>query len=113
MRSPAKLCRAFAFACAATFALAAAAQAPTGYGVNSNGTLFSFDVNNAGTVDIVTTLPFVPEAIDFRPGTSTLYAIDVGAVTTQLYTVNIVTGVATPVGDGFPTTVTGEPSGNY
>lgn len=105
MRSPASLCRALAFACVATFASAAAAQAQTGYGVNSNGTLFSFDVNNAGTVNIVTTLPFVPEAIDFRPGTSTLYAIDVGAETTQLYTVNIQTGGVTPVGDGFPSQV--------
>ena len=113
MRSPLSPCRAFAFACAAVFALAAAAQAQTGYGVNSAGTLFRFDVNNAGTVDIVGTLSFVPEGIDFRPGTATLYALDVGAVTTQLYTVNVVTGVAAPVGSGFPSQVTGQPSGNY
>ena len=114
MRSPVSLCRALALACAAVFALAAAAQAQTGYGVNSNGTLFRFDVNNAGTVNVIgSTLPFVPEGIDFRPGTSTLYALDVGPATTQLYTINIVTGVATPVGDGFPSEVTGQPSGNY
>ena len=113
MRSPVSLCRALAFACAAILAVAAAAQAQTGYGVNSNGTLFRFDVNNAGTVNVVGTLPFTPEGIDFRPGTATLYALDVGAETTQLYTVNIVTGAATPVGDGFPSAVSGQPSGNY
>jgi hypothetical protein len=113
MRSPVRLCRALACACVAVFALAAAAQAQTGYGVNSAGTLFRFDVNSPGTVNIVTTLSFVPEGIDFRPGTSTLYAIDVEAATTQLYTIDIQTGNTTPVGDGFPSAVTGQPSGNY
>jgi hypothetical protein len=97
----------------AAFGLFNSAPAQTGYGVNSGGTLFSFDVNNAGTVNMVSTLPFVPEGIDFRPGTNTLYALDVGAATTQLYTINVVTGVATPVGDGFPSEVTGQLSGNY
>jgi hypothetical protein len=113
MRSPFGLCRALAFACVATFALAAAAQAQTGYGVNSNGTLFRFDVNSTGTVSPVGPVGFVPEGIDFRPGTSTLYALDVGATTTQLYTINIQTGEATPVGDGFPSQVTGQGAGNY
>ena len=47
-------------------------------------------------------LGFTPEAIDFKPGTNTLYAIDVGATTTQLYTVNIFTGAATPTSANFP-----------
>ncbi|HEY9284243.1 MAG TPA: DUF4394 domain-containing protein [Pyrinomonadaceae bacterium] len=113
MRSPVSFCRALAFACAAILAAASAAQAQTGYGVNSAGTLFRFDVNNAGAVAVVGTLPFTPEGIDFRPGTSTLYALDVGAATTQLYTINILTGDATPVGGGFPSAVSGQPSGNY
>ena len=88
-------------------------QAQTAFGVNSNGTLFSFDVNSTGNVNVVGSLGIVPEGIDFRPGTQTLYALDVGPATTQLYTINVVTGVITPVGDGFPSEVTGQPSGNY
>jgi hypothetical protein len=81
-----------------------AARAITGYGVNSAATLFSFDVDAPA---VVTTLGaagavgFVPEGIDFRPGTSTLYAIDVGPNTSQLYTIDITTGVATTVGAAF------------
>jgi hypothetical protein len=113
MRSPVSLCRALAFACAATFALAASADAQTGYGVNSAGSLFSFDVNSPGTVNTIANLPFVPEAIDFRPGTRDLYALDVEADTTQLYRIDVVTGGVMAVGDGFPSEVTGQPSGNY
>ena len=118
MRSPVSLCRALAFACAAIFAVAAAAQAQTGYGIASagadSGTLFSFDVNSPGTTKTIGgTLPFLPEGIDFRPGTSTLYALDVGPDTTQLYTIDIQTGNVTPVGDGFPSEVTGQQAGNY
>ena len=98
---------------AAALAFSPTASAQTGYGVSSAGTLFRFDVNNPGTTTAIDTLGFVPEGIDFRPGTQTLYALDVGAVTTQLYTINVVTGVATPVGDGFPSQVTGQQSGNY
>jgi hypothetical protein len=114
MRSPVSLCRAFAFACAATFALASAAQAQTGYGVTSGRTLFRFDVNSTSmTPTTVTTLPFLPEGIDFRPGTNILYALDVEADTSQLYTINVLTGDVIPVGDGFPSEVTGQPAGNY
>ncbi len=94
-----------ALAFTAPLALAAAAHAGvgfTGYGVNSSGTLFSFDVGTpSAPVQNIGNLGFVPEGIDFRPGTSTLYAIDVGPNTTQLYTVDINTGAATPVGAGF------------
>jgi hypothetical protein len=89
----------------APLALAAAAHAGVGiigYGVNGQGELFSFDVNNpSAPVQNIGNLGFVPEGIDFRPGTNTLYAIDVGPNVTQLYTVNINTGAATPVGEGF------------
>jgi hypothetical protein len=87
--------------------------AQTGYGVNSSGSLFRFDVNNAGSVTVIGTLPFVPEGIDFRPGSSRLYALDVGPATTQLYTVSIINATVTPVGDGFPSEVTGQLAGNY
>jgi len=82
----------------------APAAAQTGYGVDANFTLFSFDVTAPATSTTIGNVGFLPEAIDFRPGTNQLYAIDVGATTTQLYTINIANGVATPVGAGFATT---------
>jgi hypothetical protein len=92
-------------ACALVFALASVTEAQTGYGVDGNGNLFSFDVTAPGSIPItpIGNVGFTPEGIDFRPGTNQLYAIDVGATTTQLYTVNITTAAATPVGAGFPT----------
>jgi hypothetical protein len=81
----------------------APAGAQTGYGVDANFTLFSFDVTAPATSTTIGNVGFLPEAIDFRPGTNQLYAIDVGAATTQLYTINIANGVATPVGAGFAT----------
>jgi hypothetical protein len=85
--------------------LAPASWAQFGYGVNGTGGLFRFDLaspNNA--VSSIGNLGFVPEGIDFRPGTGTLYAIDIGAVNSQLYTVNTSSGMATPIGAGFPST---------
>ncbi|MFT3788862.1 MAG: DUF4394 domain-containing protein [Tepidisphaeraceae bacterium] len=78
-----------------------------GYGVGSDGDLFRFDPDAPAAATTVGFVSPVPEAIDFRPGTSTLYAIDVGETTTQLYTIDTSTAVATPVGPGFPTTVAG------
>lgn len=76
--------------------------AQIGYGVNANNVLFSFDTDNPSVVTPIGPVGFLPEGIDFRPSTATLYAIDIGAVTTQLYTINVATGAATPVGGGFP-----------
>jgi hypothetical protein len=87
---------------AATAATTATAQ--TAYGVNAAGTLFSFDVTTPANVTVhgvVGAVGFVPEGIDFRPGSSTLYAIDIGPNTSQLYTIDIATGVPTTVGAGF------------
>ncbi|MBA4104687.1 MAG: hypothetical protein C0485_02935 [Pirellula sp.] len=81
----------------------APASAQTGYGVDANFTLFSFNVTAPATSTTIGNGGFLPEAIDFRPGTNQLYAIDVGATTTQLYTINITNGAATPVGAGFAT----------
>jgi hypothetical protein len=93
------VCCAFALTLVTT--PAALAQAIIGYGVNSAGTLFSFDVATPATVTthgVVGAVGFVPEGIDFRPGTATLYAIDVGPNTTSLHTIDIVTGTPTLVG---------------
>src|SRR5215204_2548089 len=94
----------FARAFVITLLVSGMGQAQTGFGVNANGNLFSFDVTLPGSIPINTigNLGFTPEAIDFKPGTNTLYAIDVGATTTQLYTVNISTGLATPTSSNFP-----------
>lgn len=89
----------------------APAQQVTGFGVTGNGVLFRFDTATPNAVTTIGNLGIVPEAIDFRPlsaaqiasgDTPTLYAIDVGPTTTQLYTVNTQTAAVTPVGSGFP-----------
>src|SRR5262245_56308587 len=91
--------------CALMLALACVTEAQTGYGVDANGNLFSFDVTAPGSIPItpIGNVGFVPEGIDFRPGTNQLYAIDIGAATTQLYTINITTAAASPTSAGFPT----------
>lgn len=104
--------RSFVVSAAALVAAAGAAHAQVGYGVNASGQLFRFSLTapNAPVTNIGAALPFVPEGIDFRPGTETLYAIDVGPNVTQMYTININTGAATPVGGGF--TSSGSVNGN-
>jgi hypothetical protein len=101
--------RFFARALVVLMSLAGISQAQTGWGVDGNGNLFSFDTTLPGSIPITShgNLGFVPEGIDFRPGTSTLYAIEVGATTTQLYTVNTANGAPTPVGPGFPSSDAG------
>jgi hypothetical protein len=79
-------------------------HAQIGYGVNGSGQLFRFFVNDiapAPVTNIGAPLTFVPEGIDFRPSSQTLYAIDITPNTTQLYTIDINSGVATAVGAGF------------
>lgn len=88
----------------AAFVAASPAHAQTGYGVNAAGTLFKFDVNAPSVVTTIGSIGFVPEGIDFRPGTRSLYAIDIGPNTSQVYTLDITTAVATPVGAGFTST---------
>lgn len=77
------------------------AQAQIAYGVNAAGTLFRFDVDAPAAVTPIGSVGFVPEGIDFRPGTSTLYAIDIGPNTSQLYTIDINSAAPTAVGAGF------------
>lgn len=82
-------------------------RAQFGYGVNEARKLFRFDLSTPSSVTEIGTVSFLPEGIDFRPGTSTLYAIDVGIFLTQVYTIDVTTAVATPVGAGFATQGTG------
>lgn len=77
------------------------AHAQLAYGVNAAGNLFRFNVDDPANVTVLGPVGFVPEGIDFRPSSSTLYAIDIGQNTSQLYTLNIANGAATPVGAGF------------
>ena len=77
------------------------AQAQTAYGVSANGNLVRFDLASPGAVTSVGNLGFTPEGIDFRPSTSTLFAIDIGPVTSRLYTVDVSSGAATGIGTGF------------
>lgn len=94
---------------------AAASSAPAalvGYGVTGSGTLFSFDPDLTPVATTIGNLGFVPEGIDFRPpGGSTsvpvLYAIDIGPATSQLYTVDTLTGSASAIGAAFPSVVGG------
>ena len=74
-----------------------------GYSYNAAGQLFVFDVNNpAGARGIgASGVGGNVKGLDFRPGTTTLYAVEVNAGTSQLYTVNLTTGARTPVGSGF------------
>jgi hypothetical protein len=94
----------FARALAITLLLCGIGRAQTGFGVDGNGNLFSFNVTAPGSIPInpIGNLGIVPEAIDFKPGTNTLYAIDVGTPNTQLYTVNISSGLATATSASFP-----------
>jgi Domain of unknown function (DUF4394)/PEP-CTERM motif len=96
-------------ACAVALTLGGISLAQTGFGVDANGSLFRFDVTAPGSIPTTTigNVGFVPEGIDFRPGTNSLYAIDIGPVTSQLYTININTAAATPVGAGFASVVAG------
>ena len=79
----------------------AIAQEALAYGVTANGTLFSFNTATPAIATTIGNLGIVTEAIDFRPGTQTLYGIDVGPTTTQLYTIDTATAAITPVGAGF------------
>ena len=99
------------FVGAALVATTVEVRAQTAYGVTANGSLFRFDVNSPATITTIGSLGIVTDAIDFRPGTGTLYGIDVGPTTTQLYTINPNTAAVTPVGPGFPSVVAG--AGGY
>lgn len=112
MSRPIRLFCAVAVA-AAALAFGQSTQAQVAYGITSTGLLFRFDISSPGPVTNIRNLGITPEAVDFRPGTRTLYALDVEPEITQLYSIDALTGSLTAVGDGFPTTVADEPTGNY
>lgn len=82
-------------------ALIPSANAQTAYSVDGSGNLFSFNLGAPSLVNTIGNLGFVPEGLDFRPGTGSLYAVDIGATSSQLYRVDLLTGAATAVGAGF------------
>lgn len=84
------------------------ARAEKIYGLTNTGGLFSFDSATPGTVSAVTAITGVTTGqtlvgMDFRPATGELYAMSyVGSTgAAQLYTVNLTTGAATPVGSAL------------
>jgi hypothetical protein len=82
---------------------ATAARSQFAYGVDGLGNLFNFNLTAPSVTTTVGNLGFVPEGIDFLPGTSTLFAIDVGPSTARLYTIDPNSGAATGIGAGFAT----------
>lgn len=88
-----------------------AASGITAYAV-AGSTLYSFDLSRPAVTTVVGTITgpggaFAPEGIDFNPASGVLYALDIGATTSQLYTINTSTAAATAVGAGFSNTGSG------
>jgi hypothetical protein len=87
---------------------AATVQAETAYGISTTGALVRFDTANP---DAVTTIGAVTgvnaghilRGVDFRPSNGKLYAMsNVGTTgTAQLYTIDLLSAAATPVGAGL------------
>lgn len=99
-------------ACALGSAALPALAGTIGYAYNAEGQLFSFDLLRPSSVTSIGD-PVGPavKAIDVRPGTTTLYAVDVTASLVRLFSVDPATGVRTPVGTGFP--LSGTMPANY
>lgn len=94
---------------AVTTAFASAVHAETLYALISGNGLRRFDTATPGTVIPGPNLSGIVaghtlRGIDFRPRTGVLYALSFNPNTdrAQIYTVNLGTGLLTPVGDGFP-----------
>lgn len=108
-----------ATASAALFSPAGSARAEMVYGLTTTSGLFSFDSSSPATVSPVTAITGVTAGqvlvgMDFRPATGQLYALSymAGTGAAQLYTVNISSGVATPIGAGI-TLQSGVASGRF
>ncbi|MGC1481506.1 MAG: DUF4394 domain-containing protein [Chthoniobacterales bacterium] len=88
---------------------------PYGYAYNATGQLYQFDLTNPSSVVPVgpATAGANTKGIDVRPGTSTIYAVDITATTTQIFTVSPTTGVRTPVGPAIPNTGTADNADAY
>jgi hypothetical protein len=79
----------------------------TAYGFNARNELVRFETNNPGSVlSIGAITGIVPShtlrSIDFRPNGNGLYGLSTDGTTgAQVYTIDLNTGAATPVGAGF------------
>lgn len=82
-----------------------AAQGPRVWGVDTGGRLVSFRVNAPAMVSVKFITGLAPGetllAADFRPANGAMYGL---GSSSRLYTVNLTTGAATPIGDGMPFT---------
>ena len=93
-----------ATAATALLSTAGPARAEVIYGLTNTSGLFSFNSATPGTVSAVTPITGVTAGqslvgIDFRPATGQLFALSYAASgAAQLYTLNLSSGVATPVG---------------
>lgn len=87
--------------------LASRTQAEQIYGITDATQLFSFDSGSPGTISSLTAITGITPgqslvAIDFRPANSQLYGLSYAqSGASQLYTINLISGVATPVGSGL------------
>ncbi len=79
------------------------------YGLTTNNNLISFDANNPSALRSITSISGVASGqvlngLDFRPATGQLYSLGYNATTgeARIYTINLMTGMATPIGEaGF------------
>lgn len=94
-------------------ALAGTVRAQDIYAFTDNATLIRFNSASPGSVTTVGTITGlttgVLQSIDFRPATGQLYALsyELNTDMAQLYTINLGTAVATPVGGAVTLTGTG------
>jgi hypothetical protein len=95
-------CAGSAFGQELIYGMTAASSGSSAAGLN----LVSFNSNAPGTM--LTNVPLTGvvsgqslRSIDFRPSNRQLYAISSASTAAQLYTVNLTTGVLTPVGSGL------------
>ncbi|MGH9936125.1 MAG: DUF4394 domain-containing protein, partial [Blastocatellia bacterium] len=84
----------------------AAAQANFIIALTANNQLLQFSAATPGTIINATSVTGLQAGdtlvgIDYRPAKGLLYAMGVNGATGRLYTINAVTGAATPVGTGF------------
>ncbi len=91
---------------AAALAAPGVAQAEAVYGISVPGSttnLVTFDTSAVNTVSTIGAVTGVVaghtlRGVDFRPSDGKLYALSTNGTAAQLYTVNLATGAATPVG---------------
>lgn len=115
MRRVSRTCAIPAIVAAGLLGLLGNVQAETAYGITTTGALVTFDTANPNAVTTIGPVTGVSSGhllrgVDFRPANGLLYAMSTvtGAGTAQLYTIDLATAAATPVGAGL--TLTGNTS---